>query len=884
MESLNRQFIAHLEAGGTVLTASRRQSRIIRRIYDEAQLAAGRRCWPAASVLPLEAWLAEQWRELTARDPDLPTLLSDAEATWPWRHAADSFLDPTLVPVPDLASAARRAWLQLQRYGGSLDALEGEPLTRDQRQFLKWARDVEARLTEEGWLDPGALTWAVADKAHRLGRLPDLLLAGFDRPPPVLVDLLGRLASTDVNVSLASGRAPPGEARIRPAADAAEETRDWLGWARQRLQARPEARLAIIVPDLQARRAAVERALDAYLQPELEWPGTRERDRAYDLAGGEPLAAFGLAASGLDALASMSLRVEAGLVSRILRSRYLPAGDDPVLRARFDLTLRRLGVVAWPLPTLAGLARQEGCPGVGSALEVMQRLLYDGPALRAADAWASLFGTALTAWGWPGDGPLASDEFQAAEAFRNRLAEFARTARAAPGMELPQARAEFAAQIEAPFQPERGTPSLWILDALEPTGVELDGLWVSGLTAATWPLPARHEAFLPLALQRRLGMPGVTAEDCLEHALTTVEAWQHGAAEVVFSWPRTQDDATVEASRAIPAGLPLLEDTPRFATRAATWQRAASLEALTGDEAPPLSGPARGGARILELQAKCPFRAFAELRLDARPLDEAAGGVDPRLRGTLLHLTLEKAWRELGHQGALVAMRPEETESLVERCLEEAAQRHLPREMGERARRLEWEWQRAAVLAVLAQDRERPPFEVAATEEDLSADLAGLPLRLRVDRVDRVDGGLVVLDYKTGRVSTSQWRGTRPDAPQLPLYAVLKGDDVGGVAFVRADPHAVAIRGVAREAQRLPGMESAGRFALTDAREKGFTWQEIRQRWHASLAGLAGDFLAGVAPVDPKLPQTCRYCHLQTLCRVAPGFETDDPDEEVEHD
>ncbi len=884
MGSLNRQFIVHLEAGGTVLTANRRQSRIIRRLHDEAQVAAGRRCWPAASVLPVDAWLAEQWRELTARDPGLPMLLSDVEASWPWRSSATRFLDPALVSVADLALAARRAWVQLQRHGGSLDDLELEPLTRDQRQFLQWARDVESRLATEGWLDTGSLELAVAGQAHRLGRLPDLLLAGFDRPAPALSLLMKRLASIGVTIRSASPHGPPGNARLHSAADVAEETRDWLGWARSRLEARPEARLGVIVPDLQARRAAIERALDGHLQPELELPGTCERDRPYDIAGGQPLAAFGVAAAALDCLACLAPRTEVTLLSRVLRSRYTPAGDEADPRTWFDVQIRRRGIAAWPIAGLASLARREACPGVGQALETTQRALYGGPPVRPTDEWAKTFGALLTAWGWPGTGPLASDEFQAAEAFRDRLADFARQSRAAPAMELSRARAEVAAMVAAPFQPERGVPTVWVLDALEPAGVDLDGLWVSGLTASTWPPPARHQAFLPLSLQKRLGMPGVTADDCLDHASATVEAWRRGAPEVIFSWPRTQDDAAVEPSRAIPADLPTLQEVSRFVTRAAAWQGAGSLEVLADDEVPPLTGRARGGARILELQAKCPFRAFAELRLDARPLEEAAAGIDPRLRGTLLHRTLERVWQELGHHAALVGLGTEGTGALVERCLTEAMQRHLPEELGERARNLEQEWQRHAALQVLALDRDRGPFEISAIEEELTADLAGLSLRLRVDRVDRVEGGLVVLDYKTGNVSTSQWRGTRPDAPQLPLYAVLKGEEVGGVAFIQVDAHAAGLRGIAREAQLLPGMEPADRFALTDAREKGFSWPEIHARWHAWLSGLARDFRDGVASVDPKLPQTCRYCHLETLCRVAPGFDADESDEDVERD
>jgi len=882
MHSLNAQFITHLEAGGTVLTANRRQSRIIRRLHDEARLSEGLRCWPAADVMPLDAWLAARWQDLTRLDPGLPTLLGEAETLWPWRVSAGHFLDPGLVALPDLASAARRAWIQLYRYGATLDDLEGEVLTRDQRQFLAWSRDVESRLAAEGWEDPGRLELALAGRADRLAPSPDMLLAGFERPAPSLARLVARLAAAGVRVSWAGTGGDAGETSLHVAADPADETRSWLTWARQRLESRPDARLAVIVPDLQSRRAAIERALDEYLQPELELPGTRERDRPYDLAGGEPLAAFGIAAAALDCLSSLGSPVGFEVFSRMLRSRYSPAGDGPDPRVRLDLELRRKGIASWPAATLAGLARRRDCAGTGDALDAMQHLYSSGPGMRQIDEWARVFGEVLSAWGWPGAGPLASDEFQAAEALRNRLADFARQARTAPAMSLDQARAEFLASLEAPFQPERGVPSVWILDALEPPGIGFDGLWVSGLTAVGWPLPARHEAFLPLSLQKRLGMPGVTAEDSLDRAVATVEAWRHGAAEVVFSWPQRQDDASVEPSRVIP-DAPSLELPGRFGTRAVAWQHGSSLEPVHGDEAPPLAGAVRGGARILELQAKCPFRAFAELRLDAGPLEEPTAGIDPRVRGNLLHTTLELAWQELGNHARLAALGGDEREALLERCLDAAMQEHLPREVGERHRRLERAWQRAAALHVLELDRERDPFEVVSTEETLEADLAGLALKLRVDRVDRVDTGLVVLDYKTGRATTSQWRGSRPDAPQLPLYAILKGEDVGGVAFVSAGVQGAALRGVACEAQQLPGMESAERFALTDDREKGFTWSEIRGRWHAWLSGLAGDFQHGTAIVDPKLPSTCRYCHLGTLCRVSAGFDAD-ATEEGEHD
>jgi hypothetical protein len=67
-------------------------------------------------------------------------------------------------------------------------------------------------------------------------------------------------------------------------------------------------------------------------------------------------------------------------------------------------------------------------------------------------------------------------------------------------------------------------------------------------------------------------------------------------------------------------------------------------------ELPPISTEesTRGGARLLELQAACPFRAQAEVRLGARALEEPAMGVDAAERGDLVHAALARLWSELG--------------------------------------------------------------------------------------------------------------------------------------------------------------------------------------------------------------------------------------------
>ena len=102
-------ILEHLDAGGTVVTATRRQARLLGRRHDAAQRAAGRRVWRSADVLPLEAWLERCWWDVA--ESDSPRLLGVAQATWRWRRAVRGHADDTLIGERDLAAAAvRETW------------------------------------------------------------------------------------------------------------------------------------------------------------------------------------------------------------------------------------------------------------------------------------------------------------------------------------------------------------------------------------------------------------------------------------------------------------------------------------------------------------------------------------------------------------------------------------------------------------------------------------------------------------------------------------------------------------------------------------------------------------------------------------------------------
>ena len=133
-------------------------------------------------------------------------------------------------------------------------------------------------------------------------------------------------------------------------------------------------------------------------------------------------------------------------------------------------------------------------------------------------------------------------------------------------------------------------------------------------------------------------------------------------------------------------------------------------------------------------------------------------------------------------------------------------------------------------------------------------------IEIRADRIDQfADGTFGILDYKTtDNLNTRDWDGERPDAPQLPLYAVKSERQISAVHF----------------AQLKPG----------DVKMIGYDGAEVDARiddWARVIEQLGAGFVRGEAAVNPKDPRkTCEFCNLTALCRIgelsgAAGAEED---------
>ncbi len=859
-----------------MLTANRRQARFLLARYAEAMREQGRSVWPTPGILPLDAWLATAFREARAagRAP-AGRLLDEEAALWLWRDAVAAEMSDTCHEPAAVAARARRAWLCLRLHGGDRSRLAAAACTGDQLLLLRWIQRAETRLAEPDALDCGLLRLH-APALLRAVPPAGVLLCGLDVSTPGLGPLA---AHGEVCRWLRPSWWPGGARPVQAcaAADPDTELEAAIDWLLDRMQQNPEGHFGLIVPDLSGQRAEVERRLAAALQPSLELPGRLDHDRVFDVAGGEPLAARGVIATALDLLQLDTGPPPFAILTRLLRSRFLAGSEaERGARARLDVTLREQHTNC-ALAQLATLAHRRDCPVFAELLEQHASETPAGTQRAPLHEHVRGIAAALEAWGWPGPGPLCSDVHQTVQEWQSRLRTLAAAAPLVGPVTRSAAVGELLRLCQAPFQPERGLARLLVLETLEDTGVPLDGLWVTGLGADRWPRPAAPDPLLPAGLQRTLGIAAALPSRQLLEARRVQAAWQCCTRELVLSWPRQRDDAMLLPSPLLPRAATITPAAGR-ARRAGLQQAARRVESLADDVAPALEPAARaaGGARLLELQAQCPFRAFAELRLGAGVLEEPAPGLPAKLRGQLLHEALRIVWSDLGGSRSLHALDPAEREARVDRAVAQSAQAFDLGRFGSRTAALEREWQQAALGHELAADLRRPDFEVIATEATRHVRLAGVPLELRIDRIDRVGARTLLIDYKTSRdVTVRQWSGTRPAAPQLPLYAVTCDPPPAGIAFAVVARDGADLRGVAADAGLLGTAADVAQFPRDADGWRPADWQELCARWRQVLSRLAADHAAGGAAVDPRDAQACRRCHLKVLCHISTVDEDD---------
>jgi probable DNA repair protein len=844
-------------------------------------------------VLAWDSWMAALWRELVIEGHAAQLLLNRTQEHAVWRTIleADDEL-ASLRSVDSLAEMAAEAWHLVSNYEGRA-RLRGAMGSADTRAFQRWARTFERVCKAEGFLAPAQLEEMLREALEEgTPKLPagNVLLVGFDRMTPAQTKLVEALRSTSVNVEELRPAVPAERRMLVEADDEQEELLVAARWVRKFLENRPDATVAVIVPGLETQRSEIDRVFREVLAPELEDICAGNDAAPYEFSLGSPLGKTRMVAAALDLLRWVTGPLPLERVSGLLLSPYFAmTSEERGARAEFDAFELRKARMLRPEMSLDGLiaivekAKRRGRLGrLLGTLRAMRAVTnrLQGMNTRTNAEWAERMRELLEVAAWAAGPRETSVEFQTRRKWEGALDELAT-------LDFDGVPIEFAQALDAleriarqtTFAPESREAPVQVMGPLEAAGGSFDAVWFLRGGELDWPIEAGSSSLLQWQMQRDLGMPGTDVARDSDYARRVTERIADCAGTVVFSYAKESSQGSQRSSPVL-AGLGLENVRAMDLVNAAPDRAVVELEEVE-DVAriqPLPDGVIRGGAAVLQLQAACGFRAFAEYRLRATGLESITPGMDARESGTVVHDVLKRFWDAVRTQDALKSMTTEERDGVLEWCLTEALKKteevsatpwdaaYMQVQRDRLRRLLNW-W--------LELEEERAlPFEVKLSEEEFrNVPVGPLLLSVRVDRVDEVAGGEVLIDYKTGYATPNDWLTERPDAPQLPLYAILsEADRLKGVAFglVRAG-EGRDLKGYAVGEGVLP--------KLTRLKEAATLGEQV-ERWREVLVKLAEEFYLGDARVRPKqYPATCEHCGQRVLCRLDVSLLEEDEDD-----
>lgn len=873
-------------ASGEVLTLTSTE-RLARELREDANLRRSREgvaVWEAPRIASLSRWLIDTW---TASWPDAQ-LLSATQELVLWREAVerDEAGAQLLAPL-SAAREARRADQLMRRYRIEADRA---PVWQDEHQaFRRWHKHVARRLRENAWLTAADIAGEVEAliRSGSIARPAVIELAGFiEAPLPAEQAVLDALAAAGADIRHRRHEVQAVRVKRMQFADDEAQFRFVAQDIRERLLAHADhasapPRILVALPDAESRRDGLEATLRDLLAP---WAASGEGALPWRWERGRRLSEQPLIDTLLAVLQLAADNNAPALCSRLLLSSALWTEAERAQTAAADHALRRSGV---PRIRLARLVAELPAP-LADRFEALRARIVAAPRRALPSEWAEHFRGRLEALAWPGAQALDSQAYQAMRAGRGLLDRLGTLDTQLGKVPLSSAR-EWLAELarSSYFAPRvEHTQPVLITSLDEAAALSADVLYVLDVAATRVPAPARPTPFLALDAQRAAGIAEASSERWLARARQQAAQLLQGCAAEVRVCVSALDarGALVQPSamfgaaagwamQPLPPNLCALESALDGDARALRWPDADPVPGVSGEEQAGL----RPDSALFKAWFESPFFAFCRYRLGIEALPEPARGLDARAQGTLVHAVLEAFWREQGSSAALAALDDATVQQRIAELIDAQLPRVLPAaDYGVATVRLERQRALDVIADWLRHERRRvDAFVVHATEASAAPNVAGLQLRLRLDRVDRVATPYgerwLVIDYKTGReAETRGWKSDRLSEPQLPLYASHAATLAAGVPEVNG-----ICFGHLKDGHPALVAQTSWRKKLIKPEDGDFSaeWDEQLLQWRLSLEGAARGFLAGEAWISERVTERSHYAHLLALSSETPEEE-----------
>ena len=460
---------------------------------------------------------------------------------------------------------------------------------------------------------------------------------------------------------------------------------------------------------------------------------------------------------------------------------------------------------------------------------------------------------------------------------------------------------ESMAEQRVPFEADPLT-GLQILGTLETRLLHFDRVYLLDVTEDALPGAPARDPLLPDSLRPLLGLPDNSRRDML--AAHTFHRLIAGAKEVFLYWQEGVQTGVMDGkksrSRLVEEAIWRVEKRRGELLRPGREPLFASVFPMSEPPAVPYAPIPRTAAvneRMLEVLGKklsptaldtyisCPARFFRQYVCSLKEQDEVLEGDDHLGVGTMLHTVLQRAFQPfLGRAVPHGAPGAEELERLF---FEELQASDLAVNLPAQSRFM----LEAAGPSRLRDFASVQPdvLELVQVEHTVSATLEEggrrFMLKGKIDRLDRREQGLVILDYKSGSTSRQpaagfwedetlwnameNWTAGLPDplpelagalhSIQLPCYLYLCGHDAQNAAALSRYPLAdAALVQLADRGEELP---------LLGAKADEETRRRIIEERIPALLRFVLRHMATATEFSARRTERCSRCPYRSCCR-----------------
>lgn len=735
---------------------------------------------------------------------------------------------PLLLNMHATAKQLYQAWLLLAQWVPNWqknEHMQSEYVSAETALLIEVIEDYLAHLQAKNWQDEALFSHTLL---QALKNSPSKLLAkqfklhGFDDLTPnikawqAIVESLGcQVEIDDSNTQSAPFVLQHNGLKNYAAEDIYDEVAQATQWALHTLnnlaKTKPLAdiQIALVAPDVGEYKNLLSQNLDEQLflqgYSALSSQKTNASNKLYNLSLGEPLLNVPLIENAwqlLNLFLQPKKTISYNSWSQWLTSAYTSGSLNA--RHHADAKFRRL---QWSTLKWGNLLQTEEAKNLPKTLhENMQKwhaqFEPQSHYVVSLNTFIESLWQALNLIGWPGSRTLSSTEFQQKTALENAITAFSGLTDLS-GKQNYQAWLRLLKRFltEQIHQPKSvGVQPIQVMGMLEAGGQNFDGLWILGLTNDAWPRMPSPNPFIPMPVQRTFELPRSDANRELKYAQQLSQRLVESANNIVWSYPKQSEEASLLPTSVFPTAKPENSETVSAfepfdyqtvaqwvfnQTNLATETDNQNLEWHIDNQGLALKDgeKAPGGTGILQAQSQCPLMAYVDYRLGAKyGFEQVEESLQNSNQGTLIHLVLEYFWQEVLAQPTLLAMSQEQRLESLTNHIDKAfteAQAGLSEgiEKVEKARILE------LCLEWLKLEEKRTSFKVLETEQEHYITLAGIEFKIKIDRIDQVDGKALILDYKSGRASINNILKTPIKAPQLAVYLNATQQEVAGIGY-----------------------------------------------------------------------------------------------------